>query len=47
LIGYSFFLAAVVCQYSIILDHFFFELGDNPTFSHRRHVGTVDLQHAP
>jgi hypothetical protein len=38
--GYSFFIAAVVCQYSVILDHFFFELGDSPSFSHRRHVGT-------
>jgi len=42
-IGYSFFLAAVVCQYSVILDHFFFELGDNPTFSHRRHVGVENM----
>jgi ammonium transporter Rh len=41
-IGYSFLIAALVCQYSIVLENFFFEL-DNPKFNHRRHVGVENM----
>lgn len=43
-IGYSFFLAAVVCQYSVVLDHFFAELGQStPGFDYRREVGVENM----
>jgi len=41
-IGYSFLLAALVCQYSVVLDNFFNEL-NNPQFNYYRTVGVGNL----
>eukprot|EP00005_Dracoamoeba_jomungandri_P003896 CAMPEP_0174259170 /NCGR_PEP_ID=MMETSP0439-20130205/8043_1 /TAXON_ID=0 /ORGANISM="Stereomyxa ramosa, Strain Chinc5" /LENGTH=455 /DNA_ID=CAMNT_0015342965 /DNA_START=87 /DNA_END=1454 /DNA_ORIENTATION=+ len=42
-IGYSLFIAAFVCQYSIILELFFVELDESKDFNERREVGVLQL----
>jgi len=42
--GYSFFLAALVCQYSVVLENFFTALSESsPSFSSQRGVGVENM----